>query len=370
MRTRRISTTWPFPWAVVGLAALLGAAGHADVIPDLGPVGHGKAKPEPAPPSWFPLYPTVATAGADTCRIDEAQAMGTGSAANALVAFRTREGIVAWRQDEHTVAVRAIASRGSPLGERISIPVAKGAVPGQLFAIERGYLLLLHRWLQETADSTWWGIVLSPKGKPEAAPVDVGLHGRRVFAGQPLGGDQVALLTNPANPEPRPALHWQTLNASSKGGITSSTAKVALDRLVGKLDDSWAMAELDQQRGWVVLRDGTPRPYGAFGGVEQKTTEARPLIPDSAILAEVHNAAVPPPRGPKGTIYEALGMPMLERTHYGKRLEPLFLEWHGSGTGVHGMNVDPHIFWSGTHFLRPFAEDGTLYILPVDCAGR
>ena len=79
---------------------------------------------------------------------------------------------------------------------------------------------------------------------------------------------------------------------------------------------------------------------------------------------------VPPPRGRKGIIYEARGMPMLERTHNGKQLEPLFLEWHGSGTGVHAMNVDPHIFWSGTHFLRPFDEDATVYLLPIDCAPR
>jgi hypothetical protein len=363
-----------FGLRIFGLGILCSPIGtaQADILPGpyFGP--DGKKPAPPTPVSWFPLVPTMATAGADTCTIQEAEAMGKGRSGDALVAFRWNEGLVAWRQDEQTVAVRAIASHGIPIGDRISIPVAKDAKPGQLFAIERGFLLLVQLWKWQTQEATWWGIVLSQEGKPESAPLVIKeLQGKSIMSGQPLGGEQVALLTYPAQQTARLALRWQTLNAGAKGRISATTSKVVVDeKLADKPGDSWAMAELDNRRGWVVLRDGVPRPYGIFAGVEQETSRATLLVPEDAVRFEVANGAVPPPHGPGRIIYEALGRPMLERTRLGKKLAPLDLTWQGRGTGVHAMNVDPHIFWSRTHFLRPFDREGTIYLLPVDCIKR
>jgi hypothetical protein len=94
--------------------------------------------------------------------------------------------------------------------------------------------------------------------------------------------------------------------------------------------------------------------------------------PEDAVAFEITNGAVPPPPGPGGRIIEAMGRPMLERQHAGRRVgDTTALEWRGNPI-AHSMNVSTAVAWSGTHFIYPFwdADRGDAYIvalLPIDC---
>lgn len=106
-----------------------------------------------------------------------------------------------------------------------------------------------------------------------------------------------------------------------------------------------------------------------FDGVRAAAGRASLLRPTDAVVGEVRNAAVPPPPGPNGTIFEALGRPTLVRTHQGQPVgRTLDLEWHGSRVGAIGMQVESAVFWSGTHFLYPFRSSRGANLLPIDCA--
>jgi hypothetical protein len=238
-----------------------------------------------------------------------------------------------------------------------------------MFATERGFVLLLRRWDYQRGDVRWWGQVFGQDGRPAALPIDLGLADMDLRIGQAIDGDRIGLVVVQAHIAKRKHVgRWQTLVVGPDGMITSIPVVAAVDDLVTTTDDAWEPAVLDGKRGWVVSRRGARRPEGIFDGVRRPAAAALRLSPADGLSAEVVNLAVPPPRGPHGTIFEAMGEPALRRTLAGKPFGHLVpLQWRGNPVGTYAMNVDRTLFWSGTHFLYPFHHKNSAYLLPVHC---
>jgi hypothetical protein len=138
---------------------------------------------------------------------------------------------------------------------------------------------------------------------------------------------------------------------------------VDVDDLGTLSTEAWEPAELAEERGWVVLREGALRPEGVFAGKRASSASASLLRPDDAVDAGVVNLAVPPPRGPNGTIYEALPRPALRRTRKGQPVGAT-LDLEASG---HGPSYD--VAWSGTHFVYPHTDRrGDATLTAINCA--
>lgn len=328
------------------------------------------AQPNAPGPVAAPPEPTRSNAGADDCRVGEAAPLGYAGSGPVVVAFDRTGGLAAWPRPVTTVlSVRPIAPDGSARGPVIVVAPRQDMQPAAMFATERGFVLLLRRWAYQQGDARWWGQVFGRDGRPAAPPADLGLADMDVRIGQAIDGNRIGLVVVQASIAKRKHVgRWQTLVVGPDGVITSIPVVAAVDDLVTTTDDAWEPAVLEGKRGWVVSRRGARRPEGIFEGVRRPAAAALRLSPADGLSAEVVNLAVPPPLGPDGTIFEPTGEPALRRTLAGKPFGQLVrLEWRGNPVGTHAMNVDPTIFWSGTHFLYPFREKNVVYLLPVHC---
>jgi hypothetical protein len=329
---------------------------------------HPRASGTASPVATAP-EPTRATAGADDCRVGEAVSLG-GGGGPIVVAFDRTGGLAAWPETSTMLAVRPIAPDGSARGPVVRVAVGKEVEPHAMFATGHGFVLVMLRLDSQHGYRRWWGgRVFGRNGRPAGPATDLGLADMEVRVGQALDADRIGLIVAGANVAKRNTVgRWQTLVVGHDGGISSIPSVVAVDDLVTTTDDDWQPAVLAGQRGWVVLRRGLRRPEGIFDGVRRPAAAALPLVPPDGVSAEVVNLAEPPPPGPDGTIFEAMGRPALRRTRAGEAFGQLAqLLRHGNPVGSYGMNVESALFWSGTHFLYPFHEDKGAYLLPVDC---
>jgi hypothetical protein len=315
----------------------------------------------------------VATAGAAVCKLAGVVSLGS-TQGNPVAGFGKDGGLAAWKQDADTLLVQRLAPGGAVLGGPAQVRLTAEQEPKAVYALDRGFVVLLLRWDWQHGDSRWWGVVVNRDGHAERSPVEIGLGGMDVAAGQVADAEHVVLLVWPAAIAPNRAQlrgRWQTLHVDASGVLTSAATAVAIDDLVTTTQDHFEPARLAGSAGWVVLRNGVLRPAGVFGGRRQPAAEAVLLRGSDGISAEVVDRAVPPPPGPRGRIYEAQRRPALARAHDGQPLgQPLDLEVDGFPVGVHGVVIQTDLVWSGTHFLYPFRSSGTkdvASLLPIDC---
>lgn len=319
--------------------------------------------PSPVSPPAPPRFPTLAAAGGAECKLLPPVPLGPITEGHAAVELGAAGGLAAWKRDPSTLALQPVAPDGATRGAAVSVPVAADLQPKHVFALDRGFLVLLVRWDWRRGDASWWGVVVDGSARTARPPTDLGMAGMDVKLGQPLGGDRVGLVLLPAAiSRPQQASRWQTLAVARDGTITSTPVAVRIEDFISHhSDDDWVPAARAGKRGWSLGREGL------YEGVREPSAGAIPLAPD-AVRAAVQNLARPNPPGPGGTIIESMARPALERTHAGRSLgPPTSLEVRGDPVGVTGFLMSGTLVWTGTHFLYAYTDDKLTALLPVDC---
>jgi hypothetical protein len=362
-------------WLVV-IAAM--GCGSKPATPQQQPPPHARDAPPPPeplpalqapppPPLPWSSFPTLATAGADTCTISKPTELGAATG-DAIAGFASTGGIAAWMQTDKTLAIQPLALDGAAVGDAQTLGVADGVRTAEVYAVDQGFVILLLRWGWKNDHTQWWGVVVDREGHARE-PVDLGLDDLDVAAGQSLDGSRIGLVVAKAYiAKKKHKARWQELTVDADGNLTSAATKVAVDDLV-ELHGRWERAELDGALGWVITKDGATASDGIFAGARAPAKHATLLRPDDLVRAKVDNAAEPIPRGDDGIQYEPRGQPGLVRervdgTAVGHRLR---LEWGGDDVGVIAMYVKEYLAWTGTHYLYAYRDDGIARMLPVDC---
>lgn len=321
------------------------------------------APPAPAPPSPT-LAPTLATAGAADCKLLSPVTLGPIVEGHATVGFGPASGLAAWKRDPATLALQPLALDGAPRGAAVAVPVAADIEPDHVFALARGFLVLLRRWDWQRNDARWWGLAVDDAGRSTRQPADLGMAGMDVKIGQPLDARRVGLVLLAAAiaPQPQSPSRWQTVTVAADGSITSTPVAVRVDDFISHyLDDAWIPATRNGKRGWSVGAEGV------FEGVRERSAGATPLVPD-AIQAAVQNLAQPIPARPGGMHIEPMARPAFIRTHAGRALgPPTELEVAGRGVGVMGFQMSGTLTWTGTHFVYSYRDASTARLLPITC---
>ncbi len=350
-------------WAVIVLCACAAPA-KAPVIANATP---------PVPGAEPPAPPTVATAGVVMCRPDVAVVLGEHGGGDAAIGFGGARGIAAWQIGPTSIEVQAIAPDGTRIGMPATVTVHERVEPHEIYPIAAGFVVLLRLWDWEASDLNWWALVVDRDGHVVRPPVEIGLADLDIAMSQRFDDRTIALITMPGtiSKQPTGPMRWQTLTIDASGKVTWNAHVIDTHGLEGE----WQPADLHGMRGWLVVRNGARVADGIFDGQRRPSDGATPLADPAALDIRVVNAAEPPPPGPGGRIIEAMGRPMLHRTHAGQPVgEALALEWHGNPI-AYAMNISTAIAWSGTHFLYPFSgEDGgpthdryVEALLPIDC---
>jgi hypothetical protein len=325
----------------------------------------GATEPTAAPP--WDEFPTIQNAGAESCKIASVLSLGPVVEDAPVVAFGRTGGLAAWKQNEATLALQALSADGALVGSTVTTPLEANLRVARVYALDRVFVVLLRLWDWQKHDVRWWGVVVSARGEPLKGPVDLDMADMDIRVGQAPDGQRIALVLMPADiAARRDSLHgrWQTVTLGAGGTLESKATKVSVDDLVTLGTEAWEPAALAGQRGWVVLRDGIVRPEGLFDGKRVSSAGAVPLRPKDGIVAKVYSTAVPPPRGPGGTIYEALPNPALRRTHDGKPAGAVL------GLEARGTHASYEVVWSGTHFVYPWRQYGGTFVAmlsTIDC---
>jgi len=89
-------------------------------------------------------YPTLASAGAKTCRTDEPVELGPHGEGNAVLAFDASGGIVAWKPSRTSLALQPVAFDGVKSGRAQSVDVPEGVLPDAIRPIGDRFLVLVH----------------------------------------------------------------------------------------------------------------------------------------------------------------------------------------------------------------------------------
>jgi hypothetical protein len=318
------------------------------------------------------LLPTLALAGAETCKLEPVVTLGPVASGRVALGFGAGGGLAAWKPTETTLAVRHLASNGSPRGAALRLAIDPRLEPRQVHAVAAGYVVLLSVWDWRAGDARWLGVFASAHGQVLKPPVDLGLDGMDIVVGRAIDDERVALIVTPAAIAPNRAHlrgRWQTVRAGADGRLASTATEVDVTDLAPTTQDRWAPATLGADPGWAVERDHLRRPLGVFGG--RLGPAAGAVLLDGGFTARVLNLAEPPPQSADGTIFEVLPAPALVREHRGKPVgRSTLLEVGSSPVGVHGLSFTPDIAWSGTHFVYPFATSNpprAASLLPIDC---
>jgi hypothetical protein len=278
--------------------------------------------------------PTMATAGAQACTIGDAVLLGPHGGAHAVLAFDRTGGLAAWKREKAVLALQPVALDGKKLGPQSNVVVREDIEPLWIYALGTSFVVLLRKWDWQSKELNWWGVVVDRTGRAVKPPAEIGLADMDIGEGEVLDQRRIRLHVGPgyASKNQNSPARWQTLTITRTGLASSVIAADQADLVVA----------------------------------------AEP----GAVAFHVTNRAVPPGgRGPGGMVIEAMGRPVLERTHAGTKVgEALDIMWHGNPI-AHGMNIESYIVWSGTHFLYPFyADDGgpthdkyAESLLPIDC---
>lgn len=356
---RRVRNSRCYDRTVPRLIALLcvAACGAPDPVLTNAPAPAQSATPPPtaaAPP------PTLATAGG-ACKLLLPRVLGTIVEDHAPIAFGAASGLAAWFSEAAVLSLQPLALDGAPRGAAatVAVVVDAGLRAEHVFALDRGFLVLLLRWDWQRAASRWWALFVDRDGRAARPPAAIGLDRMTILRGQPLDADRVGLIVSSAFPDAsgrRAPSRWQTLTVASDGRISSTPVAVHLDDLVARSID-WLPSIRAGQRGWSIDTDGV------FEGVR---TAAAPRSVDP-IDAHVGNRAQPIPSSGGRTI-EPLARPVLARTRAGSPLgDDLDLQVDGNPVGVTGFMMSGTLFWSGTHFLYSYPDGRTAKLLPIDC---
>lgn len=305
--------------------------------------------------------PTLAAAGGAACTLLPPVLLGSIVEGHAEVEFGGTGGLAAWKRDPSTLALQPLAPDGAARGRAVSVSNTGDLEPRHIFAIDRGFLVLLVHWDWRRGDARWWGIFVERDGSAPHPPMALGMADMDVKVGQRLGGDRVGLvLLAAAIAKQPPPARWQTLEVARDGRVSSTPIAVRLDDVLA-LPDAWVPATLGGRRGWTIGSDGV------FEGVRAASAGALPLDPD-AVRAEVQNLARPNPPGPGGQIIESMASPALARSHAGRSLgAPTPLEVRGNPVGVTGFLMSGSLAWSGTHFVYSYSDRKVAALLPIDC---
>jgi hypothetical protein len=284
-----------------------------------------------------------------------------------VVGYGPAGGLVAWRQAETTLTLQRLGE-DAVSGAAVSIPLEPGLSVERIFALRRGFIVVVRLWDWKKNVARWWGLVVGHDGQPRGGRVDLGMSDMDILEHQIIDEERIALLLFPAAiaaNRDRLQDRWQTLLLDA-GGALASKAGGELGKVERLSSDTWEPAELGGKHGWVVLRDAAPLPQGIFEGARTPAAAAKLLRPSDAIDARVYNLAVPPPRGPRGTIYEALPEPGLVRTHHGS---PVGSAFHLSNEHRRDLN---EVVWSGRYFVYPFkgprGDQEVASLVLIDCA--
>ncbi|GAC1351440.1 MAG: hypothetical protein NVSMB1_04500 [Polyangiales bacterium] len=314
--------------------------------------------------------PTLANAGASVCKIGEPVVLGAPIVGGARIGFGGSRGVAVFYQRETMLAFQPIGLNGATVGAVRELVVSERLEPSFIFAIDRGFIVLLKRSGGASSDLSWWGVFIDHAGTVIKPPVDLGQANLEVVVAQPLSSGEIGLiLAPPSYAKAKHPAHWVTLTVDREGNIVSRPAAVMFDDLL-QTSSVWEPAAMNGKRGWVVSIDGARRPDGLFGGTRGPAAQAVLLRPNDVLEVQVWNGATPPPPSPgfHGRINEPFAQPVLTRTLAEKPVgEKVWLEWE-SGTPSHSMYADPDVAFSGTHFLYPFYDNKNVgRLLPIDC---
>ena len=362
----RTGVDWVMKRTILYVCLMLGALAAASTSADTTPPDK---KPPPAPY----LAPTVATAGAQDCKLDPVVVLGPGF--NPVVGFGRGGGLAAWKPADTKLALRRLSSDGTTRGDMTTVSIDKDHDPKLIFAVGRGFVVLLERWDWQREDLQWFGLYVKEDGHATAPAVDLKLALMNITLGRAIDGEHLALVVQPRFIGPNSERgRWQTVAVAPDGRLTSTAIAVEVDDLATTIEDRWVPAVLDGRAGWAVLRGETLRPFGVFGGKRMPAAGAE-VVDDGGFTARIGDLrGPPPPPGPDGRIYEMVPRPALVRERHGKQVgSQTRLEVFGNPAPSGGLSVDPEkIVWTGTHFVYPFGEsrgpDSYLAcLLPIDC---
>ncbi|MCA9657832.1 MAG: hypothetical protein KC486_05770 [Myxococcales bacterium] len=295
-------------------------------------------------------------------------ALGAGAADEIVVGFGPELGLAAFRSAPATLSMRVVAADGALVGDLMTATIVDEGRPRWVFWLDPGFVVLVMDWDWRGARVAWSALLVRP-GQPPTPAVDLGLDGMDVRVARALDRRSVGLIVQAAaiSRADEPG-RWQTIAVAEDGSIRSTAIAVDLDDLVTRTDERWAPAELDGARGWVAVREGEEPTEGVFAGRRVATDAAAARTDADAVVASIINGAVPPPRGPGGTIFEARGEPLLVRSRGADEVgEPLLMAWRGDVVGAVAMNVSTALFWSGSRFLYAYDGPKGAMILPIDC---
>jgi hypothetical protein len=95
---------------------------------------------------WAYLVPTVATAGAETCQLGSVVELSPLVASRPVVGFGLEGGLVAWKASETTFDLLPVSPDGTPRGAMSSVAIDQRYEPNRVFAVGRGFVVLLVQW--------------------------------------------------------------------------------------------------------------------------------------------------------------------------------------------------------------------------------
>jgi hypothetical protein len=351
--------------AVAALVLLVACARSASRTGPTAPIP-GSAPAVVAAPPAVPAFfaPTLDAAGAKECRLEAVVELGPIVGDPPVLGFGARGGLAAWLSAETTLALRPLDASGATRAPATTVAVGTGYAPRLVYAVDRGFLVLLRLWDLRQGPVRWRGLLVAPDGSVLGSAVDLGLDGMDVLVGRALDGAAVGLILAPAFTEA--PWRWQTIAVDADGHLASTPIEVAVDDLGNTGQDRWVPAELDGRPGWVILRAGARRPDGVFAGA--RLPAGRAVLLGDDLSGAVVNLATPPPPGPGGTIYEAMAEPALVREHHGRRLgDATRLVVRGDAVGVTGMYLEIELAWTGSRFACTYIDEQTARLLPVNC---
>jgi hypothetical protein len=147
-----------------------------------------------------PARPTLASAGAKTCRVGEAVVLGPDAGGDAVLAFDESGGLAVWKDTPTSLALQPIALDGTKSGPAGTVAAPADAAPFRVRASDGRFVVLLRRWDSRRSEAIFSSLVSDPSGRvarrlaPANAP--------KVDAPTPRSDEIAFTVTNAAVPLP------------------------------------------------------------------------------------------------------------------------------------------------------------------------
>lgn len=107
----------------------------------------------------FSSYPTVANAGAATCRVGEAVELGPRGEGDAVLAFDDSGGLAVWKPNATSLVLQPVAFDGTKSGSAGSVDVPEGVEPWKIRALGDRFRVVLRN------DRSSWSLVADRAGR-------------------------------------------------------------------------------------------------------------------------------------------------------------------------------------------------------------